>query len=267
MGIENEREAQRLVMAALNWTSLLFFEHLQLSAQPLSGMQLEKIEAVFQRRLQREPLSRILGVRGFWKEVFFLSPFTLDPRPETEGVIEWALSFFSQKPPPQKIIDLGTGTGCLLLSLLQEFPTAWGVGVDCQEGAILTAQKNAAHLQLTARSSFVVGDWMSMLLKGASFDLIVSNPPYISSKKIPFLEREVKDHDPLIALDGGEDGLTCYRHIIPQASQHLSPMGCLILEIGEDQGQRICDVSQSFFSKNQVYTDLNGKERYIVQTF
>lgn len=263
-GLQEEREAQHLILAALDWTPLLFFNHLSPASPPLSAQQVEKIEAILQRRLKREPLSRILGVRGFWKENFFLSSVTLDPRPETEGLIELALSFFTQKPPPQAILDVGTGSGCLLLSLLQEFPTAWGVGTDLQESALATAQKNAAHLRLTERTAFLAGPWMDMIEKSTFFDLIVSNPPYIPTEDIPLLEEEVKTYDPLLALDGGPDGLSGYRHLIPQAAQHLTPTGCLILEMGETQGQQVKEIAQEFLQHTQIHRDLSGKVRYLI---
>lgn len=266
VGIEDTRDAQRLVMAALAWTSLLFFEHLQPFAPPLSSQQLHQIEKILQRRLRREPLSRILGVRGFWKEIFFLSPFTLDPRPETEGLVEHALSFFSHKPSPGKILDLGTGTGCLLLSLLAEFPTAWGLGIDIQEGAIATAQKNTTHLNLSERALFLVGNWMDMISEEFFFDLIVSNPPYIPTPDLSCLPDEVKNYDPRLALDGGRHGLACYRHLISQTAHHLSPGGCLMLEIGENQSQQIYGLAQPFFQSIQIHLDLRGQERYIICT-
>jgi release factor glutamine methyltransferase len=193
-----------------------------------------RLEALATRRLNGEPVARILGHKEFWGLALQLSPATLVPRPDTETVVELALQTVRAAPPRAlRIADLGTGTGAILLALLHELPDAFGVGTDISLAALEIARGNSASLGLASRSAFVVCNYASALASG--FDLIVSNPPYIRSAEIAGLASEVRDHDPRAALDGGDDGLAAYRALIPQAAALLGPGGTLIVEAGQGQ--------------------------------
>lgn len=210
------------------------------AARRLTPEEAARLEGYAQRRLAREPVARILGAREFWGLPFRLSEATLVPRPDTETVVELALAIFreldlSGRRP--RIADIGTGSGAILLALLHEIPAAFGVGTDVSLTALNTARDNAAALGLAGRSGFVACSYAAAL--DGPFDLIVSNPPYIPSGEIPKLSREVREHDPHLALDGGNDGYDAYRALIPQAAERLAPGGALIVEAGQGQARDI----------------------------
>jgi release factor glutamine methyltransferase len=199
-----------------------------------------RLEAFANRRLAGEPVARIIGEKEFWGLPLQLSPTTLVPRPDTETVVELALDLLragGDLTRPLRIADLGTGTGAILLALLSELPAAHGFGTDISPEALRTAAANAARAGLAGRAAFLACDYASGL--SGSFDLIVSNPPYIRSADIAALAREVRNHDPLAALDGGADGLDAYRALIPQAAALLAPGGALIVEAGAGQSGQI----------------------------
>jgi release factor glutamine methyltransferase len=200
-----------------------------------------RLEDFAGRRLKGEPVARILGSREFWGLPLQLSAATLVPRPDTETVVALALQMLRAGPGADRprIADLGTGSGAILLALLSELPDAVGVGTDISAAALRTASANARNLGLGRRAAFVACDYASAL--SGAFDLIVSNPPYIRSAEINDLASEVRDHDPLGALDGGSDGLDAYRALVPQAVRLLASGGGLALEVGHDQG---ADVKQ-----------------------
>ena len=207
------------------------------AARVIDVKEATRIEHLAARRLSGEPVARILGSREFWGLPFELSPATLVPRPDTETLVEAALEFARETEPTGgglSVADLGTGSGAILLALLHDWPNAMGLGTDLSEAALRTARENARHLGLQDRAIFVACDYAAAL--AGPFDLIVSNPPYIGSSEIPLLSREVRDHDPHLALDGGPDGLDAYRVLIPQAARRLRTGGALIVEIGKDQG-------------------------------
>jgi release factor glutamine methyltransferase len=195
-----------------------------------------RLEDFARRRAAGEPVARILGRREFWGLSLRLSSATLVPRPDTETLVELALEMLRAVPHPDRglrIADIGTGSGAILLALLCELPDASGIGTDISEDALQTACGNAADLGLNDRATFIICDYAAALSE--PFDLIVSNPPYIRSAEIAGLAKEVRDHDPLAALDGGADGLDAYRVLIPQAAKLLAPGGVLIVEIGQGQ--------------------------------
>jgi release factor glutamine methyltransferase len=217
---------------------VLALDHTALASQAarmLTASERDAIAALAARRLQGEPVARILGVKEFWSLPLALSPATLVPRPDTETIVEAALEAIGEprKHDPLRIADFGTGTGAILLALLHEWPNATGLGTDIDPQAIETAQANAQTLGLAARTQFRLADFERDL--GETFDLVVSNPPYIPTRDIAALDREVREHDPMRALDGGADGLDAYRAIARKALHLLRDNGVLIVEIGIGQ--------------------------------
>lgn len=232
-GIEEPSLDARLLVGAvlgLDLTGLI-----TQAARYLTPEETERLEAYAQRRLAHEPVARILGSREFWGLPFRLSEATLVPRPDTETVVERALEVLRerQSSQPPRIADIGTGSGAILLALLHEIPDAFGVGTDLSLTALGTAKGNAAALGLADRAGFVACSYAAAL--HGPFDLIVSNPPYIPAGEIPKLSIEVREHDPHLALDGGNDGYDAYRALIPQAAERLAPGGALIVEAGQGQ--------------------------------
>jgi release factor glutamine methyltransferase len=210
------------------------------ASRTLSPDQSTCIENFARRRLSGEPVARILGHKEFWGLPLKLSAETLVPRPDTETLVELALEMLRAGPAPNRpwrIADLGTGSGAILLALLSELPDAHGFGTDISAAALQTAEANAADLGLADRASFIACDYSAGL--NGSFDLIVSNPPYIRSADIRDLAVEVRDYDPRRALDGGADGLDAYRSLVPQAARLLAPSGALVVESGQGQSGQI----------------------------
>jgi release factor glutamine methyltransferase len=199
-----------------------------------------RLEDFARRRLAGEPVARIVGEKEFWGLPLQLAPATLVPRPDTETVVELALELLragGSLDRPLRIADLGTGTGAILLALLSELPAATGTGTDISEAALQTATANAARAGLSERAAFIACDYASGL--SGPFDLIASNPPYIRSADIGGLAPEVRNHDPLAALDGGADGLDAYRALVPQAACLLAPGAALVVEAGAGQSGQI----------------------------
>jgi release factor glutamine methyltransferase len=195
------------------------------------------LEGYLTRRERRVPVSHILGRKGFWKIMLQVTPDVLTPRPDTETVVEYVLRDFPQHAA-WRILDLGVGSGAILLAILAERPAAKGLGVDVSEEALAVARDNAASLGLAGRLALLRGDWTAGLAD-ASFDLVVSNPPYIASAVIETLEPEVRDHEPRIALEGGPDGLSHYRTLAPEILRVLKPSGRFAVEIGYDQSAAV----------------------------
>jgi release factor glutamine methyltransferase len=227
-----ELDARILVGAALN---LNLTGLIAAAARPVTPDQATRLEDFARRRLAGEPVARILETREFWGLPLQLTAATLVPRPDTETVVEMALEMLGASDPkrPLRIADLGTGSGAILLALLSELPDAYGIGTDISVAALRTAGSNTARLGFSSRAAFVACDYAAALSDG--FDLVVSNPPYIRSADIAGLATEVRDHDPLLALDGGADGLDAYRRLIPQAAERLVAGGVLVVEAGHDQ--------------------------------
>jgi release factor glutamine methyltransferase len=200
-----------------------------------------RLETLVQRRIKGEPLARILGRKEFWSSAFALTPETLVPRPESETVVEAALAALPDRKAGLRVLDLGTGTGALLGAILLERPAAFGIGVDRSERALLVARDNLRALGLADRAAFVCGDWSAAL--GGQFDLVVANPPYIARSEFDRLPKEVREHDPRLALDGGTDGLDAYRAILPDLVRLLSPGGVAVLELGQGQESAVADLA------------------------
>jgi release factor glutamine methyltransferase len=199
----------------------------------ISAAQVERLDAYLERRIRREPVSHILGRKGFWNIMLGVTADVLTPRPETEVIVDHALRLFPEGRP-FRILDLGVGSGAILLAILAERPAARGLGIDVSEEALAVARDNAARLGLADRIAMLRGDW-SGGLAGSEFDLVVSNPPYIASPVIETLDPEVRDYEPRIALDGGPDGLEAYRQLAPEILRMLRPGGRFLVEIGYDQ--------------------------------
>jgi release factor glutamine methyltransferase len=212
------------------------------------------------RRAAREPLAYVLGEREFWSLPFRLTPATLVPRPDSETLIEAALTRIEDLTRPLRILDLGTGSGCLLLALLSELPAAWGVGIDLSAAALDAARGNARLLGLDDRASWVCGNWSDAIC--ASFDVVVSNPPYVAKGDLSRLAPEVAAFEPRLALDGGEDGLDCLRALIPALHRLASADSVVLIEIGGDQA---ASASALLFDHGlqdvEVIADLSGTPR------
>jgi len=234
-GIENaRREARLLLSAALDVRpeSLLGS-----SRRPLDPGPARTYDGLLRRRTGREPMAQILGQREFWSLAFAVSRDVLTPRPDSETVVEAALDAVGDREAPLRVLDLGTGSGCLLLALLHELPRATGTGIDNSHAACRIARANAQALGLADRAGFLVGDWDASV--AGTFDLVVSNPPYIPSSAIVELMPEVRDHEPVGALDGGEDGLDAYRRMLIGIHRLLDSGGRLVLEVGAGQGDGV----------------------------
>ena len=258
-------EARRLVEAALDWPVA---RQLADPDRIIDAASVEALDALLHRRAERqEPLSRILGRREFWGLSLEIDGATLDPRPDTETLVELALDLFSgpERSPPLQILDLGTGSGALLLALLSEYPEAQGLGVDQDSDTLATATRNAARLGLGGRARFEVGDWLSEV--SGRFDLIVSNPPYIPTEDLAGLDRAVRDFDDPLALDGGADGLAFYARTLREAGRCLAPGGVLILELGIGQADSVQALGRdSGWSLRSLRDDLAGIPRAIALT-
>ncbi len=240
------------------------------STRRLSAGEAIRLRGFAARRLSGEPVSRIVGRREFFGLTFRLSPHTLDPRPETELLVEAVLDHARSNGLAGgrlRILDLGTGTGCILAALLTELPHSIGVGIDKSEQALVTARQNLAALGLLDRCALLCMDWGSGL-KEASVDIVVSNPPYISSDELRWLEPEVAAFDPRLALDGGSGGYEAYRALIPEVARLLSPGGFVAIETGQDQAATVADMmmepgSKLGFMRLRIIKDLAGIGRAV----
>ncbi len=229
----------------------------------------ENLGAAIARRLKHEPVARIVGMREFYGRKFLIDPHALDPRPDTETLIEAALEFVerrSLRDSKLNLLDLGTGTGCILITLLAELPRARGLGTDMSQGALALAAANASRQGVAPRAAFVAADWLDAI--EGRFDLILSNPPYLASGEIETLADEVAAYDPILALDGGPDGLAAYRHIAAGAGEVLAEDGRLIVEIGAAQAEAVAGIFHAAGLRldpgQGVRPDLAGRPRVVV---
>jgi release factor glutamine methyltransferase len=237
-GIDSPQADARIIAAhALGLTRAQLVAQVDRELEP---REIDAVSARAVRRLTREPVSRIIGRREFWGLQLDLAPSVLDPRPDTETVVEMALDWITTRALRReklRVLDIGTGSGALLLALLKELPAAFGVGTDISVEALKVARGNASRLRLSERCAFVACD-IAAALRGP-FELIVSNPPYIASGEIETLAAEVRDYDPRLALDGGTDGLAAYRAIAGDARRLLAERGRLIVELGHGQATAV----------------------------
>jgi release factor glutamine methyltransferase len=236
------------------------------SDDPVGPEAQDRFEQAIARRAAREPVARVTGVKEFWSHEFALSPEALVPRPETETLIEAALLARPERDAHLRVLDLGVGSGVLLGAILLERPAAFGVGVDRSFDAVRTARGNLASLGVAHRAHFICGDWGISL--GARFDLIFANPPYIARGDMERLPIEVREHDPVRALDGGADGLDAYRAILADLGRLLAPGGIAVLELGDGQEQAVADLARDaqIEVNGPAHCDLSGVPRALVLT-
>ena len=266
-------DARRLVAAAIGGTAA---DVIRDPGRVLSAAELDRLEVHVRRRCTREPVSRILGEREFYGRPFAITPAVLDPRPDTETLIEVALDICARegwRDRPISVLDIGTGSGAILLTMLAELPLATGVGLDVSDGALACAARNAAALGLSARSSFVTGDMREASLEG--YDLVLSNPPYIPAAEIAGLAPEVANFDPRLALNGGADGLDYFRIVLARMAQSAKVAQApqwLVLEAGAGQSRDVVQIVRAagFFAagRNSILRrDLGGVTRCVaIQT-
>jgi release factor glutamine methyltransferase len=234
--------------------------------RPLTESELETLRGLVKRRGEREPLQHIVGSTSFCGLEITVNRDVLIPRPETELLAEQAWKFLATlNCQPSTILDFGTGSGCLALAIAAKSPQARVHGIDISEAALKLAQENALRLGLAERVLFHAGDGFNALLVGTSFDLIVSNPPYIPSAEIGTLQPEVRDHDPRLALDGGADGLDLYRRLAVEAGPWLKPGGRLMLEHGDGQDDAVTELlTQHDWTVQGVLKDYSGRGRILI---
>lgn len=230
----------------------------------LSVEQQALLSKILQRRQNREPLDKILGYRDFYKHSFIVDNNVLSPRPDSEILVEEAIKLAASEKATS-ILEFGVGSGCLILSILSDCPQLKGYGIDKSEKALSIAQKNAECLNLLTRITLKQGDYFSPLDINEKFSLIISNPPYISSGDIASLDSEVKNFDPLMALDGGADGLDHYRRLAVISKPLLRENGHILLEIGQGQEDDVCNIfAAKGFTTQKIVCDLSGIQRCII---
>ncbi len=234
-GIETARGDAWLLLAAATGRERASL--MAAGADEIGAAAQARLEELVRRRSAREPMAYILGEREFWSLAFQVTPAVLIPRPESETVVEAALAQIEDRRARLRVLDLGTGSGCLLLALLSELPAATGLGVDLSAGALALARANAGRLGLAGRARFEQRSWGAGL--DGVFDLIVANPPYVGADELAGLEPEVREHEPQIALIAGPDGLCAYRALIPDCARLLAEGGAVALEIGQGQGDAV----------------------------
>jgi release factor glutamine methyltransferase len=254
-GIDNAvGDARRLMAHAMGIEAERMLLHL---SDTITEDAIGAFEAAILARLARQPVSQIIGWRAFWGRRFSVSPDVLDPRPDTETLVAEALS-----APFTRVLDLGTGSGAILLSLLADRPAATGQGVDLSQAALGVAQRNASSLGVADRAVFCLSDWFSAV--SGRFDLIVANPPYITEAEMPDLAREVREWEPHLALTPGGDGLASYRIIAKAAAKYLHPAGRLIVEIGPAQGAAVAAMFEMAGLQDvAILPDLDGRNRVV----
>ena len=259
IGIETPELDARIILKevlSLDDKDLILKESLDISNEMI-----EKIIAIESRRLNGEPISKIFKKRDFYNSTFLISNDVLDPRPETELIVEIANNYID-KNEVKNILDLGTGSGCILLSILKENKMINGLGIDLSKDAISIAKQNSKKLNLETQSNFLISNWMSSV--NYKYDLVVSNPPYIASEDIKKLSKSVKIYDPILSLDGGDDGLNSYRLIASDLKRVVSKNALIIIEIGYNQSLQVIEIfKKNNFKLIKKYNDINGLDRVL----
>ena len=263
-GIDNPRLETRLMLAHIKQcpASEVY------SDIDLDETQQKQLKAVLNRRLNHEPLDKILGTRSFFKYDFAVNSDVLSPRPDTETLVESVLETYPDRNQALNFLDLGTGSGCIIESLLAEYPNANGLAVDISAKALSVAQQNAESLGLSNRLNFLQADWFAsdfVQKINRKFEVIVTNPPYIPTADITKLDKEVKNFDPLMALDGGVDGFSSYRRLAEVVPQLLTDGGYVFIEAGIDQAEKIAQIFTTGGLRLQaIKTDLSGIQRCVI---
>jgi release factor glutamine methyltransferase len=233
------------------------------AAATLDAAQAARLEELVRRRAAREPIAYILGEKEFWSLTFEIGPAVLIPRPETETVVEAVVDQIEGRRAALRLLDLGTGSGCLLIALLSELPNASGLGIDTSAEALALAGRNAARLSLAARAGFRRGRWGEGLEE--RFDVVVSNPPYVAESEWSGLQPEILEFEPRAALVAGADGLAAYRALAPDCARLLAPHGLCALEVGHGQGKAVTEIlGRHGLKVTGRYRDLAGIERCLV---
>lgn len=233
------------------------------AAEPVDPAAAAHFRALVACRAARVPMAQLTGTRGFWTLELAVSPEVLIPRPDSEVLIEAALAAFPDRGRVRRVLDLGTGSGALLLAALAEFPAAVGVGVDRSAAALAVAEANARRSGLANRALFFCGDWAAAL--STRFDLVLANPPYVPTAAIATLPAEVRDHEPLLALDGGADGLAAYRAILADLPRLLAPAGVAVVELGVEQAEAVAGLTAAQgLALLELRQDLGGSPRALV---
>ena len=228
-----------------------------------TSRELEQAKAMLARRLNHEPLDKIIGKRGFYKYEFKVNSQVLSPRPDTEILVERAISLID-KDKNNQVLDLGTGSGCIVLSILKDCPKVMATAVDISSKSLEIARQNALELEVDNRVEFIEGSWNDIQFT-SQYDVIVSNPPYIPTKEIDMLDVEVKRYDPMHALDGGEDGLDCYRQIAKISYDLLKKDGYIFLEVGYNQAELVNEIfKQNKFIPYEIVKDLSSINRCVI---
>jgi release factor glutamine methyltransferase len=267
-GIDNARFEARLLLSHVS--GLAAEQMISRGRDPAPAGTEEGLRALTARRLKREPMAYILGEREFWGLPFKVTPAVLVPRPDSETVIEAALSLMPDRARAWRILDLGLGSGCLLLTLLREFPNARGIGLEASPEALAVARDNAEALGVAGRATLLEGDWRRpdwTRPLGGPFDLLVSNPPYIEAATIDGLMPEVARYEPRLALDGGPDGLAAYRTIGTASSGLVAAGGLVLVEAGEGQAAEIAGIlAAAGLQPGAPFKDLGGIDRVVRAT-
>ena len=270
-GLEQPARDARLIVAAV--LDLDQVAMLRAPDRMLSAPEIDAAERMAARRLRHEPVSRILGRRWFHGLEFEIDPSTLDPRPETETLVEGVLTRLRERISPEaaplRILDLGSGSGAILIALLAALPTATGLGTDISRQALDVARRNALQHGVADRADFRNADWF-VGVERATYDVVVANPPYIPSDDVAALDRDVRDFDPLTALDGGRDGLNAYRALTAGVSAYLAPTGLLVMEVGADQAEAVSRLCETAGLRPEpdlaLWRDLSGHRRCVAAT-
>ncbi len=259
-GVDNPRLDARLLMG-----HALGLDAAQLiggSERRLRAVELARVAALVERRAEREPIPQILGRREFWSLPIMVTPAVLSPRPESETLVDAALEHVADVAAP-RVLDLGTGSGCLLLAILSDCAAATGVGVDRSAAALTVARANSAALGLAGRTGFIASDWADALT--GRFDVVVSNPPYVRRDAIAGLMPEVARFEPRVALDGGPDGLAAFRRLLPRLDDLLTPDGVALLEVDGRQAAVVAGLAVSVgLAVGDTRRDLSGVERCLM---
>ena len=252
-----ELDLRMMINSSLKKNNYYFINELN-----IEDIKISKFNDYFKRRIKGEPISKILNNKEFWSLNFYTNKYVLDPRPETEFIIESIMKYNKNKSEELSFCDLGTGSGCIIISILKHYYNSTGVGIDISKDAIKVAKRNSNKHNISKRLKLIWGDWNSLNNK---YDIIFSNPPYIKLRDLTKLQQEVKFFDPLISLNGGKDGLESFRDISLIINRYMKNSSIFLLEIGQNQMK---DVEKIFYAKNlqliEVIRDLQGIERIMI---